>query len=98
MSIAVEYDRDEEWIVTRVVLVPAFERAPGRAHGGIVDAVFDENMGAVSPEAGTLAFTGTLTIIYRAPAPIDRPLRVQSADPIPGGKEDLHNGPGDDRR
>lgn len=78
MSLAAEYEKDGEGVLTRVTLGPAFEGAPGRAHGGIIAALFDETMGAVLPEAGTLAFTGTLTITYRAPAPIEQELLIRA--------------------
>lgn len=78
MSLAAEYEKDGEGVLTRVTLGPAFEGAPGRAHGGIIAALFDETMGTVLPLAGTLAFTGTLTIAYRAPAPLEQELLIRA--------------------
>jgi len=73
---AVEIDArivDDEVIAT-FVLGPACEGAPGRAHGGVVAAVFDDVTGYVLRIAGAPAFTGSLAITYRAPTPIERPL------------------------
>jgi acyl-coenzyme A thioesterase PaaI-like protein len=53
-----------------VTLGEAFEGAPGRAHGGVPAALIDETMGLVLSVAGTPAFTGRLTVTYRAPTPI----------------------------
>lgn len=78
MSIAATYEHQGQEAVARVVLGPAFEGAPGRAHGGIVAALFDETMGAVLPTAGTLAYTGSLTINYRAPTPIGEELEIRA--------------------
>jgi len=78
MSIAATYDHDGEEAVARVVLGPAFEGAPGRAHGGIVAALFDETMGAVLPAVGTLAYTGSLTINYHAPTPLGEQLEFRA--------------------
>jgi len=78
MSIAATYEHEKEEVVARVVLGPAFEGAPGRAHGGIVAAVFDETMGAVLTMTGTLAYTGSLTINFRAPTPIGEPLEFRA--------------------
>ena len=78
MSIAATYEHDGEEVVARVILGPAFEGAPGRAHGGIVAALFDETMGAVLPAIGTLAYTGSLTINYRAPTPIGEQLEFRA--------------------
>lgn len=78
MSIAATYSHDGEEAIARVVLGPAFEGAPGRAHGGIVAALFDETMGAVLPATGTLAYTGSLTIDYLRPTPIGAELEVRA--------------------
>lgn len=74
MSMGAVYSREGSDVVARVILRPAFEGAPGRAHGGMVAAVIDETMGAVLPQAGTPAYTGTLTIRYLAAAPIGEEL------------------------
>lgn len=70
MGVAIEvrcYDGDA---VAETVLGAAFEGAPGRAHGGVVAAIFDDVMGYVLSIHKVPAFTGRLTISYRAPTPI----------------------------
>lgn len=54
-----------------VVFGPAFEGAPGRTHGGIVAAVFDDLLGAAMAGTQAIGFTGRLTVHYRAPVPIE---------------------------
>jgi len=54
-----------------VVFGPAFEGAPGRAHGGMVAAVFDDLLGHAMAGTRSIGFTGRLTVHYRAPVPID---------------------------
>jgi acyl-coenzyme A thioesterase PaaI-like protein len=78
MSIAATYSHDGGEAIARVVLGPAFEGAPGRAHGGVLAALFDETMGAVLPATGTLAYTGSLTIDYLRPTPIGEELEVRA--------------------
>ncbi|MCZ7532652.1 MAG: PaaI family thioesterase [Acidimicrobiia bacterium] len=78
MSIAATYEHEGEEAVARVILGSAFEGAPGRAHGGIVAALFDETMGAVLPAIGTLGYTGSLTINYRAATPIGEHLEFRA--------------------
>jgi acyl-coenzyme A thioesterase PaaI-like protein len=56
--------------VMKVTLGPAHEGAPGRAHGGLVAALIDETMGLVLGIIRTPAFTGRLTVTYRAPTPL----------------------------
>ena len=72
----VRYDGDE--IIARVVLGRAFEGAPGRAHGGIVAAAFDDVTGFVIAQIQEPAFTGELTVRYLAPVPVDKPLELRA--------------------
>ena len=53
MGIGARLWREGEEAVCQVTLGPAFEGAPGRAHGGVVAALIDETMGLVcrSPPA-----------------------------------------------
>jgi len=70
MGIAIRVHREGDDAVATVTLESAFEGAPGRAHGGIVAAVFDDTMGFVLSMERTPAFTGRLTISYLAPTPV----------------------------
>jgi acyl-coenzyme A thioesterase PaaI-like protein len=76
VDITVAYEGDE--VVTEVVLRRAFEGAPGRAHGGMVAAAFDDVTGFVIGLIGEPAFTGELTVRYLAPVPIERPLEMRA--------------------
>jgi acyl-coenzyme A thioesterase PaaI-like protein len=58
-----------------VTLGEAFEGAPGRAHGGVVAALFDDLLGMALSIAGGPAFTGSLTVTYRAPTPIGQAIK-----------------------
>jgi acyl-coenzyme A thioesterase PaaI-like protein len=60
-----------------VVFGPAFEGAPGRVHGGIVAAVFDDLLGAAMAGTQAIGFTGRLTVHYRAPVPIGTEIRFR---------------------
>jgi acyl-coenzyme A thioesterase PaaI-like protein len=70
LGVAMTVQRDGEDAVARVVLGPAFEGAPQRAHGGIVAAIFDDVMGYVMAISGTPAYTGRLQIAYHQPTPV----------------------------
>ncbi|MFN2540271.1 MAG: PaaI family thioesterase [Mycobacteriales bacterium] len=52
-----------------VVFGAAYEGPPGHAHGGCVAGVFDELLGRSQLRAG---FTGTLTLTYRRPTPLQQ--------------------------
>ena len=78
-GVEVDVDMDgTEDIVARVVLRRAFEGAPGRAHGGIVAAAFDDVTGFVIGKLREPAFTGELTVRYLAPVPVDEPLEIRT--------------------
>jgi len=77
-SVDLEVEFEDEEVVARVTLRRAFEGAPGRAHGGIVAAVFDDVTGFVIGRIGQPAFTGELTVRFVAPVPVDEPLVLRA--------------------
>ncbi len=76
VEMEVRYEGTE--IIGDVVLRRAFEGAPGRAHGGIVAAAFDDITGFVIAQIQEPAFTGELTVRYLAPVPVDAPLEIRA--------------------
>ncbi|HUY21830.1 MAG TPA: PaaI family thioesterase [Acidimicrobiales bacterium] len=78
MGMAADIVRDGDEAVLRTTLGPAFEGAPGRAHGGAVAALFDEVMGFVLSIQATPAYTGRLTVTYRAATPLDQELELRA--------------------
>ena len=78
MGIAIAVHRAGDEAVARVTLGAAFEGAPGRAHGGVVAAVFDDTMGFVLAMQQTPAYTGRLTVSYLAPTPVGTALEFRA--------------------
>lgn len=74
MGLAAQLWRDGDVACMRVTLGKAFEGAPGRAHGGVIAALFDEVMGLMNVIHGAMAFTGQLDVTYRAPTPVGEPI------------------------
>ena len=64
--------------VVRTTLGTAYEGAPGRSHGGMVAALFDDFTAFVLPLAKTAAYTGEITVRYHRPVPIETPLEFRS--------------------
>jgi acyl-coenzyme A thioesterase PaaI-like protein len=75
LDLTVRRDGDEAVAVT--TLRAAHEGAPGRSHGGIVAALFDDVFGFVLHLHGQPAFTGELTVRYQAGVPIGVPLECR---------------------
>jgi acyl-coenzyme A thioesterase PaaI-like protein len=69
-----EIHRHGDEIEAVVVLRAAHEGAPGRSHGGIVAALFDDVFGFVLGVIGQPAFTGELSLRYASPTPLHRRL------------------------
>ena len=78
LGIGMSVRRDGQEAVATVNLGNAFEGAPKRAHGGVVAAICDDVMGYVLVLHRTPAFTGRLTIHYRAPVPVGSDLVVRA--------------------
>ncbi len=78
MGIGIEVRREGEEAVATVVLGAAFEGAPGRSHGGIVAAIFDDVCGYLITLEKVPAFTGSLTVNYLAPTPIGEELEYRA--------------------
>ena len=76
VDVDVRFEGDE--VIATIVLRRAFEGAPGRAHGGIVAAAFDDVTGFVIGVLREPAFTGELTVRYVKPVPVDQPLELRA--------------------
>lgn len=68
---SVSYRRVGDELHAEVLVGPALEGAPGRAHGGLTAAVFDDAMGALQRITGLSGYTRTLNVTYRGKVPID---------------------------
>jgi acyl-coenzyme A thioesterase PaaI-like protein len=77
-SVDVDVRFEAEEVIATVVLRSAFEGAPGRAHGGIVAAAFDDVTGFVIGLLHEPAFTGELTVRYLKPVPVNKPLEMRA--------------------
>lgn len=65
----------------------AYEGPPGCVHGGFIAASFDEVLGFAQSMSGRPGMTGRLTVAYRSPTPLHRPLRFEGrVDRVDGRK------------
>jgi acyl-coenzyme A thioesterase PaaI-like protein len=78
MGLDVRFLREGDEAVSRVVLGPAFEGAPNRAHGGVVAAIFDDLMGFVLSIVESPAYTAELTVRYKRPTPVGEPIEFRA--------------------
>ena len=73
-----EFVADGDAIVSEMVLGPAYCGPPGSVHGGVIAMVFDELLGVTNLLQGTGGFTGTLTVVYRRPTPINQRVTMRA--------------------
>lgn len=68
---------EEGVIVGRARFGIAYEGPPGCVHGGYIAAAFDEVLGLTQTLSGRMGMTGTLTVRYRRPTPLNADLRFE---------------------
>jgi acyl-coenzyme A thioesterase PaaI-like protein len=78
LSTGIVARREGDGVVCGVTLGQGWEGAPGRAHGGIVAAVFDDALGFVTQVVDVPSYAGELTIRYVHPTPIGEPLELRA--------------------
>lgn len=77
-SIPTPIHREGNKAVTTVTLDRGYEGAPGRSHGGIIAAIYDDLCGYNLVLEATLAFTGWIRIDYRAGTPLHEPITFRT--------------------
>lgn len=77
-SVPLRVIRRGDRAVATVTLGPAAEGAPGRSHGGIVAAIYDDLLGFLLMLEQRLAFTASIRVDYKAGTPIGEPLVFQA--------------------
>lgn len=71
-----ELVRDGQCIRAELVCAERFHAGPGVAHGGWTAAVFDDVMGRSMVKRGVQTVTGSLTVDFLKPVPIEEPLVI----------------------
>jgi acyl-coenzyme A thioesterase PaaI-like protein len=77
-GLAATYCLEGDEAVARLEVGPAFEGAPGRAHGGVSALLLDDAMGHILAREEVLAFTVHLEVDYRTAIPTNTPLEVRA--------------------
>jgi len=70
----VEYEYRDGRVIGRGVFHAAYEGPPGYVHGGWIALGFDEILGMANIASGHPGMTGRLSIRYRRPTPLHRPI------------------------
>lgn len=75
-GLEMEVHRRGDRIEAAFTLGASHEGAPQRSHGGIVALAFDDAMGFVLNVIKVVAYTGQITVRYKAPTPLREPLLI----------------------
>lgn len=73
-------DRQCNHFVSRFRLSKRYTGPPGHCHGGIIATILDDAMSKLSKLRDVVAATSRMTVEYRRPVPLHRPLRVESRE------------------
>ena len=74
LAISVLQEGDQAVVQGDITFTAAYEGAPGCVHGGFVASTFDEVLGVAQSASGNPGMTANLTIDYRSPTPLGKPL------------------------
>lgn len=77
-ALDLQHRRVGDEVHSTVVFRRLSESSPGRAHGGMTAAVFDDVMGALMVVSAVAAYTGELTVKYIAGVPIGEPVQFRA--------------------
>lgn len=89
MSAAMEisFDETSSLMTGSATFDTQFNGPPGMVHGGIIALAFDELLGATNVCLGLGGFTGTLSIRYERPTPIETEVQLEARlDRVEGRK------------
>ncbi len=77
MKLTFELDFDARRTRGSFTLGSNYAGGAGFAHGGIIAVVLDEAMGKLSKLTDERAVTAEMTVSYRMPVPVDKPVHVE---------------------
>ena len=77
MKLAFELDVGARRTRGCFTLGPNYAGGAGFAHGGIIAVVLDEAMGKLSRLADEQAVTAEMSVEYKKPVPVDKPIHVE---------------------
>ena len=77
MKLTFDLDVDARRTRGSFTLGPNYAGGAGFAHGGIIAVVLDEAMGKLSRLANEQAVTAEMSVEYKKPVPIDKPIHVE---------------------
>jgi acyl-coenzyme A thioesterase PaaI-like protein len=77
MHLRFDHAAGSDDVLARLELAPAYQGWRGIAHGGIVMALLDEAMAHAAGFAGHRGVTASVTVRFRKPVPLERPIEVR---------------------
>lgn len=76
IGLRLHFERVADGVHAQTTLAPQFAGWQGIAHGGIAIALLDEGMAHAAAAAGHRGVTGSMSVRFRAPVPLERTLDI----------------------
>ena len=89
MKLKFEIDTEKQQAICHLQVPKRYQGPPGHVHGGIIATILDEAMGKVNKLRNVVALTKSMTIEYKRPVPLGKPLLVVSFEKSVEGR--AHN-------
>jgi len=86
-SMGMRFHMDRGEAVGRATISPSYAGPPERVHGGAVASMVDETMGILNRVSSRRAFTASLTVDYRNPAPLGTEIEFRARDVSDDGRK-----------
>ena len=77
IGLRLRFDGDGDGVVARVTLGANFQGWQNIAHGGIAMSLLDEAMAHAAGHAGHRGVTGSMSVRFRKPVPLEQPLEIR---------------------
>lgn len=90
MKLKFRLDESGKGFACNLRLGKRYTGPPGHCHGGIIATILDDAMGKLNKLREVLAMTYRMTVEYRKPVPLYKPLRVVSREISKRGRRLTH--------
>jgi acyl-coenzyme A thioesterase PaaI-like protein len=74
----IDYEYRDGRLIGKGIFHAAYEGPPGYVHGGWIALAFDEMLGMANIASGHPGMTGRLSVRYRRPTPLHRPVELEA--------------------
>ena len=86
MKLKFELEVGKQQAICHLRVPRRYQGPPGHVHGGIIATILDEAMGKVNKLRNVVALTKSMTIEYKRPVPLGKPLVIVGFEKLVDGR------------